>query len=85
MRSDKGPWKDPDILNVSFKTLFLHIFFVTYNAIDYLGSNIIVEYMEMQMVQNGAHKCTKKPGIKSAEEKTISEDEIVFPKVWPDH
>ncbi|KAB1201959.1 Phosphatidylinositol/phosphatidylcholine transfer protein SFH12 [Morella rubra] len=47
MRSDKGPWKDPDILN---------------------------------MVQNGAHKCTKKPGIKSAEEKTISEDEIVFPK-----
>ncbi|KAG7969788.1 hypothetical protein I3843_07G049000 [Carya illinoinensis] len=47
MYSDKGPWKDPEILN---------------------------------MVQNGAHKCTKKPNIQIVEEKTISEDEIIYPK-----
>lgn len=36
------------------------------------------------MVQNGAHKCTKRPDIQIVEEKTIAEDEIVYPKVLPD-
>ncbi|XP_059435989.1 phosphatidylinositol/phosphatidylcholine transfer protein SFH12 isoform X2 [Corylus avellana] len=47
MRSDKGPWKDNEILN---------------------------------MVQNGDHKCTKKPKTQITEEKTISEDKIVYTK-----
>ncbi|GMY12117.1 phosphatidylinositol/phosphatidylcholine transfer protein SFH12-like isoform X2 [Fagus crenata] len=47
MRSDKGPWKDSEIL---------------------------------RMVQNGDHKCTKKPETQIADEKTISEDETVYLK-----
>ncbi|KAF8406468.1 hypothetical protein HHK36_008555 [Tetracentron sinense] len=47
MRSDKGPWKDPEIL---------------------------------KMVQNGDAKCTRKIMTLGTDEKTISEDEIVYPK-----
>ncbi|XP_042495960.1 phosphatidylinositol/phosphatidylcholine transfer protein SFH12-like isoform X2 [Macadamia integrifolia] len=47
MRSDKGPWNDPDIL---------------------------------KMIQNGDAKCTRKTVTSDADEKTISEDEILYPK-----
>lgn len=36
------------------------------------------------MVQNGDHKCTKKPKTQITEEKTISEDKIVYTKVLLD-
>ncbi|WOL12512.1 phosphatidylinositol/phosphatidylcholine transfer protein SFH3-like isoform X1 [Canna indica] len=47
LRSDKGPWKDPEIL---------------------------------KMVQSGVGICGKQHLTDSAEEKTISEDEVVYPK-----
>ncbi|KAJ8504286.1 hypothetical protein OPV22_005172 [Ensete ventricosum] len=47
LRSDKGPWKNPEI---------------------------------MKMVQNGAGSCGRQQPTIDAEEKTISEDDIVYPK-----
>ena len=40
--------------------------------------------MDLQMVQNGDHKCTTKLDNQFAEEKTISEDETVYLKVFLD-
>lgn len=35
------------------------------------------------MVQNGDHKCTKKSEPQKTDEKTISEDDMVYSKVSP--
>lgn len=40
--------------------------------------------MDLQMVQNGDHKCTTKLDNQFADEKTISEDETVYLKVFLD-
>ncbi|XWS33799.1 hypothetical protein CRYUN_Cryun22dG0113700 [Craigia yunnanensis] len=39
------------------------------------------QFFDLQMVQNGEHKCTKKSQAESTEEKTIVEDETVPSKV----
>lgn len=38
----------------------------------------------MQMVQNGVHKCTKKPPVQISEMETISEVNIANPNVLHD-
>jgi hypothetical protein len=47
-------------------------------------ATLFVQYIYLQMVQNGDHKCTKKPETQIADEKTISEDETVYLKVLLD-
>lgn len=68
MRSDRGPWQDPDIMTVIF--IFTVTFFLVLNPI------LICKHSESQivwqMVRNGEHICSTHT---IPEEKIISEDE----------
>lgn len=55
------------------------------NLIAWLTLNsksCLVSYMDIQMVQNGYHKCKGKAESQVTDEKTISEDESVHQKVY---
>lgn len=85
MHSDKGPWKDSEILKVDHNFLLVPFFFsvavisIIFHSL--FSEEITNQLLVLQMVQNGEHKCTKKSKAQSIEEKTILEDENVLSKV----
>ena len=77
MRSDKGPWNDPDIMKVIYYYLFrFDCSIFCPNTNKRLKSVVLM----IQMVHNGEAKCPRK-SLSGIEEKIVSEDENASSKV----